>query len=322
MIKDLWAKISYFFFIGMLVLVGFICGDLKVNASAIINWSSKQSRAWYDINGVESTTTWTNDPQTISLNQRVTALQYRVTLPQEFTPENSYTFKVGFRANPDTLIVSRVEANFQNDTDEFPEVSCSQWVRDDNGSYFATCTTSPFSVIPSGNRLYFKIYFMPEYVTSLRSTIYGFDERLGTNAIITQQTNIINNSINNLTNNVNNLDDTMKDDSITSPNAYIEDFEDLLPSSGPITRLLTIPAQLFGAVVSSINTTCSPYRLRYINNSYIDLPCFSIGDYLGSSFESVVDLLMFGLLFWKIIKTLIKVFEQFTSMKEGDVIGD
>lgn len=135
-------------------------------------------------------------------------------------------------------------------------------------------------------------------------------------------TGAINNQTTIIQSGFNDIDSTLNDDDIDNPNSMISDFEDLLPQNGVITQLIALPINLYQKVLNSINGTCQSFNLGSLYGTNIILPCIELTDILGSTLVNTIDLLMSGFFILHIAKKMIKAFESFTSMKEGDVIDD
>ena len=130
------------------------------------------------------------------------------------------------------------------------------------------------------------------------------------------------NKLDETTDAVKDLNDTIEDDDVDDPDDMISDFEDLLPSNGVITSLLGLPLTLYGKVISNINGTCSQYNLGSLYGTNLIIPCIDMVNYLGSTLWNTIDIIISGLFVFVIGRKMIKVFNNFTSMKEGDVISN
>lgn len=129
-----------------------------------------------------------------------------------------------------------------------------------------------------------------------------------------QQEQQHNETINTLTN------DTSIDTNETSN--IFEEFEDFLPDEGIVTQLVTLPISLYTNILNSVNGTCQAFSLGSLLGTNLTLPCINVANYLGSQLWSVIDILMSGFFILTIGRKFIKVFENMSSMKEGDVLGD
>ena len=121
---------------------------------------------------------------------------------------------------------------------------------------------------------------------------------------------------------INNLNDTMKDDSVDSPSSDISNFESLLPSNGVITQLIALPLTLYQKIINNINGSCSAFNLGNLYGTDIVFNCIDLSQYLGSTLWTMIDLILSGIFVLTISKKMVKVFNSFTFMKEGDVLSD
>lgn len=120
--------------------------------------------------------------------------------------------------------------------------------------------------------------------------------------------------------NLEKIDDTINNSNVDNPSSKIEEFENMLPENGTITQLITLPISLFQKVLNSVNGTCSQYSLGSLLGTELKLPCINISNYVGSTLWNVIDILFSGFFVLVIGKKMIKAFNGFTSMKEGDVL--
>ena len=163
------------------------------------------------------------------------------------------------------------------------------------------------------------------------SSLYFTDIRFYTsseyNNLLTQYRSLegqnkIGNSINNLNGSINDVNSSINSDNVDDPSSSINQFKDKIAENGVITQLVGLPVTLFTKVLNSVNGTCSSYNLGSLFGTDLVLPCINIETYLGSSLWSIIDVLISGLFVYSISRKFIKVFENMSSMNEGDVIGD
>lgn len=123
---------------------------------------------------------------------------------------------------------------------------------------------------------------------------------------------------------VNNVDDTLKDDNIDNNNvsSTFEEFNSFLDDNSTITQLITLPITLYSSILNNVGGSCQSFNLGSLYGEYLVLPCVNIGNYLGSTLWGMIDLIISGFAVYFIAKKLIKVFNNFSSMKDGDVIDD
>lgn len=116
------------------------------------------------------------------------------------------------------------------------------------------------------------------------------------------------------------IKDSITSSTVDDPSGTFNQFESYLPENGVITQLITLPISLFQKVLSSINGTCSQYNLGNLMGTDLILPCINISNYIGITLWNVIDVLFSGLFVLVIAKKMIKAFNSFSSMEEGDVI--
>lgn len=126
------------------------------------------------------------------------------------------------------------------------------------------------------------------------------------------------------TNSINNLDGTLKDNNIDENGiaSAFDSFNDYLDENSTITQLITLPITLYTAILNNLNGTCSPFNLGKLYGEDLILPCINISQYLGNALWSMIDIIISGFAIYAISKKMIKVFNNFSSLKEGDVIDD
>lgn len=141
------------------------------------------------------------------------------------------------------------------------------------------------------------------------------------NTITNQNTTIINQNTE-INNSINDVNDSINNSNVDDPSNSINSFKNNLATNGVITQLVTLPVTLFSNVLNSVNGTCSSYNLGSLLGTDLVLPCINISNYIGATLWSVIDVLISGLFVYAISRKFIKVFENLSSMKEGDVISD
>ena len=123
---------------------------------------------------------------------------------------------------------------------------------------------------------------------------------------------------------INNVDNTLKDDNVDENGVAdaFEGFNDFLDDNSTITQLITLPITLYTAILNNLNGTCSPFNLGKLYGEDLILPCINISQYLGNSLWTMIDIIISGFAVYAISKKMIKVFNNFSSLREGDVIDD
>lgn len=124
------------------------------------------------------------------------------------------------------------------------------------------------------------------------------------------------------TSSIDDINNTLTNDNVDNPSSSIEDMQSLLPSNGTITSLIALPINLYTKVLNSINGTCSSFNLGSLYGTNLIMPCIDISSYLGNTIWTTIDLILSGVFVLVIARKMIKAFNSFTFMKEGDVIND
>lgn len=126
-----------------------------------------------------------------------------------------------------------------------------------------------------------------------------------------------NNQLGDLNNNI--TDDNIDNDNVS--NAFSE-FESFVDDNATISSLITLPVTLFTAILNGLQNSCSPFNLGSLYGENLILPCIDISSYLGNTLWTMIDIIISGFAIYFISQKFIKVFNNFSSMKEGDVIDD
>lgn len=364
MIKELWAKISYIWFIVMIAIVGFFCGALNVNGATVPTSSDEWASQWcsnrncdYTIGGSTYYRDYANvnsGAYTNSNSYYLTAIRLRLTFSSSnylqvgtqyqlryklwFTPQYPLNYYDLRQEYIDFTVTNTSNTSTTLDNSDF---TCSFSDISGNNSFFLTCYYTPNTII---KQVYLRIKFpyttyldysgysgyIYKSLTELNYTSSNVSYNSGAQdaiqnqtTTIINQTNEINNSVNNVNNSVNNLNDSINNDDVDDPSSTISDFEDMLPSNGVITQLIALPITLFQRILTQFRTgVCRTYSLPFLNNTTLSLPCINISSYISVSVWTTIDVILSGLLVWHIAKKMVKAFENFTSLKEGDVIDD
>lgn len=205
-----FAYIYYVLFLFFLFIVGLLSGEFKVKADELTSWSTQQTRVQTTHDGTDTWSSFYNIPgnepyvfNSSVLTYPVNAIAWQVKSNNGLNRENSYTFQFGYKATPDSL---RVQSYYiqNSSTGEQEEITCTNFTSSSNYNWY-TCTFTPKNTYTSSQTMYIKMNFYSSYLTELRVVIRGFEERKGTNAVITEQTNnIINNDNQNTQNIINN----------------------------------------------------------------------------------------------------------------------
>ena len=352
MIKEVWAKVSYWWFIVMLAIVGFFCGAFNVDALTTITPSTYGHKVEFSTGRcsfgtfpncdyiVEGTTQsgWLTGDYTnfCPSGKTCTFLTdwYYVKLPSSLNPGTTYAW------NFDTWITTRANQSYYNSNVDY-------WLTASNtGSYDQTssanvsnlscragltegtttrvswsCSFTPTKQI---NYLYLRMSFNSAKTTF---TSYGCNKGSLTydNAqvdAINNQTQIIKDQTTIINNNLNDLNDNITSDDIDDPDSFINTIKNSVATNGTITQLITLPITLYQKVLDSINGTCSQFNLGSLYGTNLIMPCIDLDEYLGSTLWSTIDIICSGVFVLTIARKMIKAFNNFTSLKEGDVIND
>ena len=352
----MWAKVSYWWFIIMLFLIGLFSGNLDVYAETGSYNSS--TYAYY-------TTSCNNQLENCSLSgpstftsmgtishpsgSKIGGIAFRAYLSSGYyNSGNSYTFK--WRVcestkwtNDDSLLtlknnarIMRVDYNTSNSATNATEGDTSVVglvISDDASSNY--CWYAQFTYTPTTNIRYIGFYMSTIGFTDIEQTsgshnglsYYGLTtgNDFRTNGLtITYTTDATSTAINNQTtiisNEINNVNDNITSDDVDDPSDTFDELNDMLPQNGVITQLITLPITLYQKVLNSLSGTCQSFDLGELYNTHLIMPCINPGQYLGNTLWGIIDTILSGMLVWSIAKTMIKAFNNFTSLKEGDVV--
>lgn len=171
------------------------------------------------------------------------------------------------------------------------------------------------------NNTDYNTFFRLLSITYSNSLSYS-DIDLSNQQNIIDQNNQIISEQQNTTNAVEDLNDNLTDSDVTGVEDSFEQFEGFLEDNSTITQLITLPITLYSSILNNVGGSCQPFNLGSLYGEDLVLPCVNIGNYLGSTLWGMIDLIISGFAVYFIAKKLIKVFNNFSSMKDGDVIDD
>lgn len=117
-----------------------------------------------------------------------------------------------------------------------------------------------------------------------------------------------------------NTQNTIKDSSVDSPNTSITSVKNSIATNGVITSLVVLPVTLFQAILNSVNGTCATFSLGSLYGTNLTLPCINVSNYIGSTLWGSIDVIVSGIFVYMISRKMVKVFNQLSSLKEGDVL--
>ena len=156
---------------------------------------------------------------------------------------------------------------------------------------------------------------------TLEDSLSGVEDKLNTQNNKTDEligkTEETNKELGDLNNNITN--DNIDNNNVS--NAF-NDFEEFIDENATISSLITLPVTLFSAILNGMQNSCSPFNLGSLYGEDLILPCINISKYLGSTLWTMIDIIISGFAIYFISQKFIKVFNNFSSMKEGDVIDD
>ena len=336
-----------FWLLGIIIIcfigISNVFADTNINIST---WTNVTGRKWSS-NNYESSSNIISDTDTIRA-------YYNVSSPI-YTPPNSFdyvdflyfqhsgnfnpcngddyktTFYLKFSTPSFVNYVSRVRFSYHSNTGLDSCIISSR--NSTTGMVNVSCLTHYES---DSNALIIWVDFNRNIPDTQNSWLYiqkNFPLSCMTNtqAIIENQNqntqNIINNNNQNTQNIIDNntentqkiIDDTVDDNSISSA---FESFNDYLDDNSTITQLITLPITLYTAILNNLNGSCSPFNLGKLYGEDLILPCINISQYLGNSLWTMIDIIISGFAIYAISKKMIKIFNNFSSLREGDVIDD
>lgn len=367
--RDIWVKVSYYWFIGMLAIVGFLCGAFKVNAASITPDHSRldlglRTCSMSGSNCVNSSTGYGNIPGTINTgisNGDLTDVynfhfQTYGNSSVVFNTDNVYTLKYTFTITFNSAsgmtyskawdymrknfkvdrVAGNTDASSSGQTDDvIRSYSYTLNKSSDGNAYILTITFTP-----SANLKFVAPYFRdkawdPSHNGDVATSgFYGFQfskvqitsvkmsYNTGTTGAINQQTEVIHQDNIEINQNINDINDNITSDDVDSPNDSLQDMQDMLPSNSTITSLIALPITLYQKVLNNVNGTCSSMNLGALYGTNLIMPCIEISYYLGNTLWNTIDLIISGIFVLTIARKMIKAFNNFTFMKEGDVIND
>lgn len=167
-------------------------GFYTVKAATTTAWSTAQVKVGTCHDDTCSYGNNYDTPKTFSstdIQYPVYSLRWRVKASNGLSSENTYTFTVGYQATPDALGFKEIYLKGNGDVSR-ENALCERGV--DSSNYVVyKCTFTPLEDYSSSDYLYITIDFYQSYLTGLKAKISKYEERVGTNAVITQQTNNI-----------------------------------------------------------------------------------------------------------------------------------
>lgn len=116
------------------------------------------------------------------------------------------------------------------------------------------------------------------------------------------------------------INGSLTDDSIPDNNSnQANEWANSNASDSVVSDMVLMPITLLNAFYSGFNGTCQSYNLGSFYGTNLTLPCINVSNYLGSTLWGIIDVLMSGLLIYGIGKKFVKVFNDFTNLKDSQV---
>lgn len=132
----------------------------------------------------------------------------------------------------------------------------------------------------------------------------------------------ITNSQQQTTNAINGVNDSINNDTV-SPNSEnsstAQSWASQSASDSVVSDMVLMPITLLNAFSSGFNGSCQAYNLGSLYGTNLTLPCINIQNYLGATLWGIIDVLMSGFLIYGIGKKFVRVFNDFTNLKDSQV---
>lgn len=331
-----FKKIIFFFFFGFIIL---FFGNYNVNALTV--GQCFVSESYYYFQNSSNSVGYATFSQTVPGQAR--GFIFKTTV-NELVPSGT-KFRVNIGSNQDMYASAFAGSRFIINTNHISEnpfdligdfttvaISNGSWSTNANSFSFTLDKSVDFTnMVP--NQLNVGLINNSTNLSGISNwTLNSFTicvESIGSSSGNTAQIeanqNTIINQNNNIINNTEDINNTLKDDNVITENdlsSIFDNFKSTLAVNGVITQLITLPVTLFTSILNSVNGTCTPFNLGSLYGHSLILPCINVSDFLGSSLWSIIDILISGLFVYSISHKFKKVFNAWSSMKEGDVIGD
>lgn len=126
----------------------------------------------------------------------------------------------------------------------------------------------------------------------------------------------------NTTNAVNDVNNSINNDTVstnTENSSTASEWASASASDSVISDMVLMPITLLNAFSSGFSGSCQAYNLGSLYGTNLTLPCINISNYLGSTLWGIIDVLMSGFLIYGIGKKFVKVFNDFTNLKDSQV---
>lgn len=320
-------KLKYLLFM-FPILFGFMNNVKADETLDMANWVIASGRYW-SISGLEYSTNKNYNNEVLLNNFNVVGGRYIPPTDYDYV-EWSYFERSGSPYNPCGQDSFSIDLWFLFTNGSFVDnVKSVRWgdtmcsITDKNsstGRVYATCivphTTSTYNDI-------FIDYYKFTTNAGVSSDLY-ISRYNKVSCSLDSQSIITNNNINTdkIIDSNTEIKDTITDSNVTGVEDSFEQFEGFLEENSTITQLVTLPITLYTSILNNVDGTCQPFNLGSLFGENLVLPCVNIGNYLGATLWGMIDLIISGFAVYFISKKLIKVFNTFSSMKDGDVIDD
>lgn len=145
------------------------------------------------------------------------------------------------------------------------------------------------------------------------------------NSINNQGQNIIDNQNKNQQQTNNKLDDVNKNLSDESAptnddvSSKTNEWNSKLAGTGPVSNMVLMPITLLNGYIQGFNSTCNSFNLGNFYGTDIVLPCIDISKYLGATLWNIIDILFSGFMIFEIGKKFVKIFNDFTNLKDNQI---
>ena len=132
----------------------------------------------------------------------------------------------------------------------------------------------------------------------------------------------ITNAQNNTTNAINGVNDSINNDTVstnTENSSTASSWASQSASDSVVSDMVLMPITLLNAFSNGFNSICSSYNLGSLYGTNLTLPCINLSNYLGATLWGIIDVLMSGFLIYGIGKKFVRVFNDFTNLKDSQV---
>lgn len=207
---------------------------------------------------------------------------------------------------------------YMNDGNEY---SCTLSSVNGDGSSAGPIIVSVICPFDSTNRYPTNIYFTRSIVNNT-GDILSLPQRVMVTKGLVFDTSSITNSQNNTTNAINGVNDSINNDTVstnTQNSSTASSWASQSASDSVVSDMVLMPITLLNAFSSGFSGSCQAYNLGSLYGTNLTLPCINIQNYLGATLWGIIDVLMSGFLIYGIGKKFVRVFNDFTNLKDSQV---